>query len=233
MNTDTLHDTFKDLEADARALDPDRVLAAARRRRRRRTALTSVASLGVAAVTVTSFALAGTFGSADDAQVAGSPAAPVDEPPVIGDNTWYQLSESRWVRTTKSAVQLADKPERSAWTGFTNWRNESSLARGWSIPRDQDSWETVSALRHDVRRVVIHVGVGEQVTQHEAKIYRLASVPGWRLAYVEYPVELRTGDTVSIAVDAYGADGKRLMHCPARPHTHGLKNLPDGACTTG
>jgi hypothetical protein len=91
MNTDTLQETFRDLESESRSLDPDRVLAGARRRRRRRTALTGAASLAVAVGIVASFTAAGAISPGRDTPAAGQSVA-IAEPPVIPANTWYRLT---------------------------------------------------------------------------------------------------------------------------------------------
>lgn len=238
MNTDTLHETFKDLEADARALDPDRVLAGARRRRRRRNALTGAASLGVAAVTVASFALAGAIGPGEDAPVAGQIAA---APPVIADRTWYRLFEGRWIHTSGTSWRIGDPPGTKEWTGVANTLTRKDLARGWVGPGSGgrgDSMQTEAFVKGDVRRVVLQVEGDSGVFRHEAKVYRLAGVPGWVLAYAEYPAPGPVDShgavgKLYVGLDAYDAAGRRVLHCDPPPYAPDKKTPPKIACTTG
>jgi hypothetical protein len=234
MNTDTLQQTFRELEAESRPLDPDRVLIGAKRRRRRRTALTGAASLAVAAVTVASFALAGAIGPGADAPVAGAPGATRTEPPLIPDARWYRLSATHQVRTDGTSWQIGGLPGVLGQTGVAGRLRPGPLARGWDAPLAggvRESWIASSMLKGDVRRVVIRIDGEDGSFRHEAKVYRLGSVPGWVLAYAEYPppgpVDAQGAvRKLLVGLDAYDATGRRVLHCdpsaPAKP-----------ACTTG
>lgn len=75
----------------------------------------------------------------------------------------------------------------------------------------------------DVRRVVVSVSGDYGDFRYDARVFRLAGLPGWVFATAEFPPPspihpiYSAVDSMRVKVDAYGADGQRILRCGYTP----------------
>lgn len=269
MNTNTLRETFRELEESSPTLDPGRVIAGARRRGARRLALgAGAAALGTAAAIVAGFALAGSLGDTSGDPFAGQPTpqppvqssdgpvrlspAPVirTAPPAprtvrvpgprsrIADGAWVKVSAQQWFSISGRDWRLMDRP--GPGNGSSDVVGAKELAQGWQLTMPygrRNDWSSFALLRGDIRRVVFTAETSAGWGRHEARVFRLDSMPGWVMAHAAYRVQGEPDGhdwlTVRATLDAYDGSGRHVLHCGPPPYAiaKGAPSRP--VCTTG
>lgn len=239
MNRDieTLLATACDEDGRHLSLPIDDVVRRGRRRSRVRRvgAAATTTVLTGALITGAAFLLNGAaaYDGRTDAPLAGQ-AAVESLPPTIPNDTWTRLTDHAW-------FSIANRPAGTDGIGVAGWHarftdrpeqwydgkgpagsvalDQRVLDRGWQYPSSVPTgpasdlkYFEVAFLRGDIRSAVFTSSRENDPVRRQAKIYRLASLPGWVLAVG--PV-LRPADRPAPkpTLDAYDANGKRIMHC--------------------
>lgn len=209
----------------------DDVVRRGRRRSRiRRTATVTATAVATGALVATGAVLVEGAQPATgrDAPVAGRPAAVTAVPPVIADDTWVRLADNAWFRIGAGGpghyglgaagvhAVVTDRPREYDGKGpFFGWAIENDRPRkGYLMDHiGRDTLRELAIMRGDIRSAEFTVKGANGTVHARAKIYRLATLPGWVLA-VSDPFQRPQGHSVKEqTVNAYGANGDRLLQC--------------------
>jgi hypothetical protein len=238
-----LEQAFRVLETESHTLDPTTVMTGGRRRRRRRRVLaTSGAALATAAVSAMAL-VAASLDDPGEPPVAQQPAAATTPAlRTIPDGEWVKMSRTQWFRFRDGVGTSSDRPKDPMTDDVTKVpeprrtqllefqrrekaAREQARQRGWDGPmlssKGARAWHEIY-VRGDVRRVVLTVTGDYGRFQYEAGLFRLAGLPGWVYAYAEFPspspvVADLAIEKIDVKVDAYGADGQRILRCGYNP----------------
>ena len=216
---DALHGTFH-----TGSLDPEQILTVAKRRHRR-TKAAGAAAIGVAVCAVAgSFVATTAHAPRQDLPAAGPPAAATTPAPlpVLGAG-WARLSPRGVVWTDRNGYFVNEtvipNPSRAVYRIDSDDRARGVTALATSSRGNLMS--SAMLLRDDGRRVVFVLSGTRGTFRHEARLYRLAALPGWVLAYREYtaPSSTVAGEAVSFrqGFEVYDAKGVRLTICEPEP----------------
>lgn len=216
-----LEQAFHRLEAESHTLNPASVIAGGRRRRvRHRIAVAGGAALATVVV-MTGITMVVASDDAREPTVAQQPSAVEAKPlPRIADDQWFKLSARQWFRHSHNKWRFGNAPDTKKWLDRDTIQ-AADLSRGWVGPSTSGvgaRLESATFIRGEVQRVVYLVKGDNGVFRHDARIYRLAAMPGWVLAYAEYgapgPVsEQGVVENLQVGLEAFAADGRRLLHC--------------------
>ncbi|ADB31517.1 hypothetical protein Kfla_2443 [Kribbella flavida DSM 17836] len=242
-----LEQAFRRLEAESVSLDSATVVAGGRRRRvRHRIAVGGAAAAATVAVVAGTVAIVPSDRGTEPA-IAQQPvtvdaveAAPV---PVIAANQWFKVSAHRWFRHDRTRWQATGAPASETWVHAAVVK-AAERSRGWVGPATSGvgrNLESSMLIRGEVQRAVYTVKGDHGTFKHEARVYRLAAMPGWTLAHAEYgapgPVSKQgLVENLAVGLDAYAADGSRLLHCaynrpPVKSKAAAIARPP--ACAAG
>lgn len=204
-------------------------------------AVTTVALLTGATLWVNGGGLDPADAGQTNAPVAGAAAKPL--PPVIQGDTWTWMADDLWFRISKGPAgkdglgvagwhaRFSDRPEPvynpkgpSAAVALVQpildrgWLYPFGFAGGDRGPATERPYYEVAFLRGDVRSAVFTISRNNDTVRHQAKIYRLASLPGWVMAVASpYRPADSPRDTsapaAKLSFDAYDAQGERVLRC--------------------
>lgn len=248
-----LEQAFQQAEAESHMLDPAKVVARARRRRRRHRILaTGSAVLATAAVSATAL-VASSLNQAAEPPAAQQSAAPQpevipnDKWVKVSQNQWFKFTDGEGYLSDQPTNLVSDDvsnlpPEQRARAverrNQHKGRLEEMRKQGWMRPDLSSGTPGTSKIGGpvkgttvrssiyigaDVRRVVVSVTGDYGDFRYDARVFRLAGLPGWVLAHAEFPppspvdpVHGAVG-AMLVKIDAYGADGQRLLRCGYTP----------------
>lgn len=133
----------------------------------------------------------------------------------IADEYWFETKGTRWCTTRKDGSQLIEPFGCRGTVGNSNLGDDGRLSN-YQGSGTADGRRVVSSVfrREGERRVLYTHGN----TYYEAKLYRLAGVPGWMMAVATIPAEKdgskRRPTTPDVAVFGYDAGGKLVNRFP-------------------
>lgn len=165
----------------------------------------------------------------------------------VSKNQWFKFSDGNGHVSTLPVDFMGDDitkypPARRAQV-LERWRQQKAeleevRKQGWvgpdlssAAPGDQKVGASVKGttvrsslyIGADVRRVVVSVTGDYGDFRYDAQVFRLAGLPGWVFATAEFPppspVHPVYGavERMGVKIDAYGADGRRLLRCGYAP----------------